>query len=471
MQLTKHSHSKNYFEIGADAIFFPKPNIQYAFRSSTLGRPLFNPSATLPHLKLVQSSKLDNKSQQPRKENLMVHSSAVLAPIQTLKKKAENFESAFLKGKILVIDKIVYKKNNVPNRVNNSLSLSPIPKTFLVTKFKYDDSFAVGKLMKNHDITPFNKLIALGRESNTASFPYLTKVVKEIKKTEPSYAVKMCRKPRAYADCSCSFDKSISFFREKPTESDISAICPPLVAYYVKPHPTLFNENFILIVFEGAIGSLSQDLIKLRRGAIKFLKSIQNFFQLVVVTTNPDQAPSILQVLESKGIRISGFYTYELAKSKELIYLDCVIRDFSIGKPENKLLVIASLDLELGKEDLIFPKVSRMNQKLNIKLCPISNEPTPITFLVPHLNINPSSKIFETLLASLKSIIGIGNYSFMDWIKDCRGKFKVVRSSFPYEKIMQEMPFKRSALKCSLHKSYIRCPEELPINYFVIYLE
>ena len=217
MQISKHSHSKNYFEIGADAILFPKPNIQYAYRSSTLGRPLFNSSATLPHLKLIQSSKLVNKNQQLRKENMMVHSNAALAPIQTLKKKAENFESVFLKGKILVIDKIVYKKTNVPNRINNSLSLSPIPRTFLVAKFKYDDSFTVGKLMKNHDITPFNKLISLGRESNTAVFPYLTKIAKEIKKTEASYTVKISRKPRAYADCSCSFDKSISFFKQKPT--------------------------------------------------------------------------------------------------------------------------------------------------------------------------------------------------------------------------------------------------------------
>ena len=178
-----------------------------------------------------------------------------------------------------------------------------------------------------------------------------------------------------------------------------------------------------------------------------------------------------MNVLESKGIRISGFYTCNLTKSKELIYLGNVIHDFSIEKPENKLLVIASLDMELGKEDLIFPKVSRMNQKLNIKLSPVSNEPTPITFLVPNLNINPSSKIFETLLASLKSIIGIGAYSFMDWVKDCRGKFKVVRSSFPYEKIMQEMPLKKSALKCSLHKSFILNQEELPINYFVVYFD
>jgi len=65
------------------------------------------------------------------------------------------------------------------------------------------------------------------------------------------------------------------------------------------------------------------------------------------------------------------------------MYLGNVIHDFSIQKPENKLLVIASLDMKLGQEDLIFPKILRMNQKLNIKICPVCYEPTPITFEYP----------------------------------------------------------------------------------------
>lgn len=471
MQVTKHSLSKNYFEIATEALPLPNQNIKYANRGSTLGRPLFNPSITLPHLKQMQTSKSVNTNQQVKKENFIVKNNAVLAPIQTLAKKTEKLESGFLKAKILVIDKIVYKKNNVLNKVNNSLSLSPLPKNLFVSKFKYDDSFAVGKLMKNHDITPFNKLISLSRESGPAAFPYLSKINKEIKKTESLYTVKLYKNPRSYADCSCSFNKNIIFLREKPSESDISRLCTPLKPYSTKTHTCLIAENFILIVFEGVIGTLCEDLIKLRRGGIKFLKSIQNFFQLIIVTSNPKQASSILQILESKGIRISGFYTHNPSKSKELMHLGTVLEDFSIQQPESKLLVIASLDMELNKDDLIFPKVARMSQNLNIKLCPVSNESGPITYLVPNLQLNASAKMFEQLLISLKSKVGIGAYSFMDWVKECRGKFKVVRSSFPYEKIMQEMPLKKGFLKCSLHKSYIGHPEELPINYFVIFFE
>jgi hypothetical protein len=385
--------------------------------------------------------------------------------------KSSEEETCFTKGRILIIDKIVYKKTNAPLKNNRSMNLSPIPKGFLASRFKYDDSYSYVKFMKSHDVTPFNKIISITRDTNFSVFPYLAKIAKEIKKTESAVVVKRVKKPKAYIECLCTGDRNCCFYREKPQDHDIFRICDSPEVKFVQNFSVLFEKNFIFVIFEGVVGIIKENMIKLRKGALKFLKRIQNLFKIVIICTFFEISKEILKVLENKKIKVSVVLVNRREKSNEFIHLGKVFQELLIENPESQVLIVASLDLEVQKDDPIFPKLPRLTQNLNIKSCPISNSREPTIFLVPNLLLSPTSKPFENLLSSLKSKIIGNSYNFLDWQKTCRGKLKVISSSLPYEKVMEKMPLKKQGLRCKLHKTMIRLTEELPHNYFVIYFD
>ena len=484
MQLSKSSLQKNYFEISPEALLIPdhllsSQKIKHLGKASVLSKPLQHPSLTLPYIKHSSQGNKLLQTCQSLKQEFQVFSKTKLLQDNTIKKlkqespvkDCEGDDQVFAKGKILIIDKIVYKKASAPAKNNKSMNLSPIPTGFLASQFKYDDTYSYTKFMRNHDVTPFNKLISVKRDSNIASFPYLTKIMKEIRKIESACVAKHWKKPKAYAECCCSIDKNICYMRERPSDEDLIELCDSPEVFSIKNYQTLCPETFVFVVFEGVIGFIQKHTIKLRRGGLKFLKDIQNFFKVVIISTTVGLSSQIQQVLEAKAIRISIFLFLSQSKVKEFVNLESVFKSLEIVKPEVQVLLISSLDLEVNRDDQIFPKVQRLSQNLNIKPCPVSNSRQPTTFLVPHILISSTSKPLDQLFVSIKGKIGLQGFSFVDWLKSCRGKFKVICSSRPYEKIMNFMPLKELCLKCNLHRTAVRMTEELPSNYFVLYFD
>ena len=194
-------------------------------------------------------------------------------------------------------------------------------------------------------------------------------------------------------------------------------------------------------------------------------------YKLIILTSTQRILSTILEVMDSKSIKLSGVYYLQSQYNKELAYLHNIYKDFDIKNPTKSVLIVSSLNIELSKGEPIFPLTQRINKHLNITMCPASNEHLPITFLIPHMLINISSKPFEALWSSLNVKVNREQFDFHEWLKDYRIRFRIIRSTLPYEIIIEKMPLKKVNKQCSLHKRNAPYCDEIPFNYFVLYLD
>ena len=210
------------------------------------------------------------------------------------------------------------------------------------------------------------------------------------------------KNPKAYKDCMCLTSNSKVSIKERPKDEDIKNMCNEIFTYAVESHSTVFSNSAIILNFEGVIGHISENKLKLRRGALNFLKKVSKHFKIIILINSQRIISTIVSLMKTKSILICGIYYVEMGKNKELVYLNNIYKDFSISDPSISVIMISSLNLEISKGDAIFPASFRIKKKLNISMCPISTENIPITFLVPHILINNSSRPFEQLFTSFK---------------------------------------------------------------------
>ena len=105
---------------------------------------------------------------------------------------------------IIVSNAPIYSKSLTISSNLLSSSVSPIRNKPNASKLKYDDPYVYSKIMKNQDTTPFQKLLSVAADSNTSTYPYFTRVSREIKKTESVFIKKILKTPIAYKECCCS---------------------------------------------------------------------------------------------------------------------------------------------------------------------------------------------------------------------------------------------------------------------------
>ena len=233
-------------------------------------------------------------------------------------------------------------------------------------------------------------------DSNTSSYPYFTRVSRELKKTETVLIKNLIKKPIAYNNCCCPNNSRISN-KELPTENDIKNMCDEIFCFYNTPQQSIINDCVLIINFEGVIGYIAESKLKLRRGALNFLIKACKIFKIIIVASSQKIVSTILSTMEMKSIRISGIYYRQNEHNKEVVYLQNIYKDFNIKNPNKSVLVISSFNAELSKNEPIFPLTQRINKHLNITICPVSTEHSPIIFLVPHMLINIKIKPFRQL--------------------------------------------------------------------------
>jgi hypothetical protein len=361
---------------------------------------------------------------------------------------------------------IPYSRSCPLKTANHRMLMSP-----KAVRFRYDDKYVFDNWVRHYDTTPFNKLVHMARDSNLAVFPYLAKVMREVRKVKTVSVQKRVNKPKAYFECSCTAGATRTHYKQMPGEEDLKSFCGEvreIETFFDNPPP--FNL-FIVVCFEGVIGCVADGKLKLRRGAIKFLQSIDSFYSIILLIQTSSLFPTVSAILSAKKIHILKVYTVAENSSKELAHLEQIYKDFHIKEPSLNVLVMASLNLDLQKGEVIFPSTKRVSQKLNVSLCPVSSSSPPITFLVPHLFINPSAKPFEALLQSFRLSESPLKFSFQDWAKACRAKFKVVRTTLPYEIVMDSMPRQLLGKKCKLHNSVVGYKPEIPANCFILMID
>ena len=364
-----------------------------------------------------------------------------------------------------------YPKNSRNNGLYLANSTSPVRKSLYYTRFNFNDPYACSTIMKNHDFTPFQKLVSASGDSNTSSYPYFTRVSREIKKTEQTLVQKLNKKPKAYKECSCTVLNPRISNRQKPNQSDIQALCDDLIPFLKVPQESTFKDSLLIINFEGVIAHVAENKLKLRRGAVKFLSKVHNHFKIILVTNSQRIISTILSVMELKAIKLSGLYLCQGQKSKELANLQRIYTDFAVTEISKLVLVISSLNIEVHRGEPIFPVPQRIRQNLNVTMCPLATDDAPITFLIPHMLINISAKPFEALLGSLQLKTLRAQFNFQEWLKDNRIRFKIIRSTLPHEIIMEKMPVKTTNKLCNLHRKHIPQSEEVPFNYFVLHTD
>jgi hypothetical protein len=423
---------------------------------------VFFPTSSNPIKVSLESSNIFSITNNSKKINIETDINRTVQP---------NSNSSFKSTPVYTPKAIKHSKTFSIQLIKSSNATPCFRKSFINPKCKFQDPYAYLRIMKNQDFTPFQKLVPAAPDSNTSMYPYFLRVARDVKKTEQITVKKLSRAPKAYKDCGCSSNNPKTLSRQRPKELEIKNMCDSFTSYDIIQYESLFGTSFIIISFDGTMGFICESKLKLRRGAIKFLKKIDKFFKVIIVTSINKIIPIIASVMKNKGIKVSGIYFLEISKNKELMYLDDIYKDFSIKSPSNNVLVVSSLNLDISETDSIFVKQSRIKEQLNISMCPVSLEPSPITFLVPHILINNSSKPFEALLASFRLKDFRPFFNFQDWIRDCSPKFKVYKSSMPYEIVLEAMPFNPITKKCKLHKKDIGISEDLPFNYFVLIAE
>ena len=358
-------------------------------------------------------------------------------------------------------------KSTCPSKMQFFSSL-PVRKPNL-NKYKFDDPYLYSKFMKNQETTPFQKILATVGDSNTNFYPYFTRVARELKKTEAILIPKIIKNPRSYKNCSCASFSHKSFAREMPKENDLKQMCDQIVPYVINEHDCEIRDCYLVINFEGVIGYISENKLKLRRGAIKFMQKASKLFRIIIVSNSQRIVSTIANVMENKVLKISAIYYFQSAQNKEIMHLGKICADFQIKSPARSVLVISSLNSELSKSEPIFPTIQRIQKKLNVSMCPVSHEYSPITFLIQHMLINLNSRPLDSLWNSFSNKTLNQNFSFEDWLKDFRIKFRVIRSTLPFEIMMEKMPLKKNNTICKLHNKLVLQSEELPFNYFLLY--
>lgn len=276
------------------------------------------------------------------------------------------------------------------------------------------------------------------------------------------------KKAKSYNDCSCNTTNYKAFYKEKPQQSNLEALCNIPTPYLFNPNLDSFIQRYIFIFYEGVIGLMTNNnKAKMSSRAVRFIQKVQGNFNIIIITS-PKSCQSVAEGFERKNLKYSGIYKIDLNKSKELICFDAIYNDFNIKNPLNEVLVISCLNIDVSKNEPIFPNIQRLSKKLNISMCPVSIDSPPITFLIPHLQLSTSSRPFEVLSDSLKPKPNKGHIQFQDWIKECRIRFRIVRSTLPQEIIMENLAFKTCKKICRLHKAKVPSYEEIPFNYFVL---
>lgn len=432
-------------------------------RSITLKESQLKGNCTLPNIKIQAKTPMSSEKSKIFEGSLEKNKTFV-------KNRVENSTISLAK----IMDKnlnfklkpSIYLKSPMKNSLGKNYTVAG--KSIFVSKFKLEDPYVYSKIMGNIEITPFQKILSSTGESNTATYPYFTRVSREIKKIEQICIKKIVKKPIAYHICSCTPINPRVSNRHKPTDSDLQTLCDDLHTVFILPREKTFQSTFLIINFEGVIGEISQKKLKIRRSGIHFLQKVSLDYQLILITNSQRISSVILNILQAKNIEISGLYFISEFNFKELANFSKIYSDFSITSPSKSVLVISSLNSEIYKGDPLFQLPQRLTQKLNISKCPVSADNPPIVFLVPHMLISQSPRPFEVLLKSIKA----KNYlNFQDWSKDNRVRFKVVRTALPIEIIMEKMPVKTTVKMCELHKNTVAQCEELPLNCFMLYIE
>ena len=367
-------------------------------------------------------------------------------------------------------DYTFYPKNTKKNKLYLTNSTSPVRKQLYCARFNLNDPYLYSTIMRNHDATPFQKLLSASGDSNTSSYPYFTRVSREIKKTEQILIKKLNKQPKAYKECSCTALHPRIFNRCKPNQDDIHILCDDLIPFLQTTQKNMFNNSLLIINFEGVIAHVAENKLKLRPGAVKFLSKVHNHFKIILITNSQRIISTILSVMELKAIKLSGLYLCQGQKYKELANFQRIYNDYVITEVSKSVLVISSLNIEAHREEPIFPLPQRIIQKLNVTVCPISADDIPITFLIPHMLINMSAKPFEILLATFQLKLLRTQFNFQEWLKDYRIRFKIIRSTLPHEIIMENMPPKTTNTLCNLHRKHILQSEVIPFNYFLFHM-
>ncbi|OMJ77616.1 hypothetical protein SteCoe_22741 [Stentor coeruleus] len=280
-------------------------------------------------------------------------------------------------------------------------------------------------------------------------------------------SIGLFKKIKSYNDCTCNTTKFKAFYKEKPKQCNIEALCNNSMPYVINRNLEIFTQPYIFIFFEGVVGFMINNKAKITPRAVSFIQKVQENFHIIVITL-PKSCQYVAEAFERKKLKYAGIYTVDLNKSKELICFDAIYNDFNIRNPLNEVLVISCLNIEVSKNEPIFPNIQRLRKQLNISMCPVSIDSPPITFLIPHLQLSTSSRPFEVLFESLKTKPNKSHIQFQDWIKEYRIRFRIVRSTLPQEIIMESLPFKKCQKVCRLHKAKVPSYEEIPFNYFVL---